>query len=105
MLRARLSRIFPKISDAMKVAVVAAEMTPYAKAGGLADVIGALPVELEGCGARVCVVIPGYKTALESLAHRGGWRRIQCDGRGWTASASASARDRRGRRADFLHHA
>ncbi len=68
MLRARLSRIFPKISDAMKVAVVAAEMTPYAKSGGLADVIGALPVELEGCGARVCVVMPGYKTALESLA-------------------------------------
>ena len=52
----------------MKVAVVAAEMSPYAKAGGLADVIGALPVELEGCGARVCVVMPGYKTALASLA-------------------------------------
>ncbi len=51
----------------MKVAVVAAEMTPYAKAGGLADVIGALPVELEGCGARACVVIPGYKTALTAL--------------------------------------
>lgn len=66
--RAHLSRIFRKISDVMKVAVVAAEMTPYAKAGGLADVIGALPVELEGCGARVCVVIPGYKTALAVLA-------------------------------------
>jgi starch synthase len=51
----------------MKVAVVAAEMTPYAKAGGLADVIGALPAELEGCGAEVCVVIPGYKTALAAL--------------------------------------
>ncbi|HZY58271.1 MAG TPA: glycogen/starch synthase, partial [Candidatus Binataceae bacterium] len=52
----------------MKVAVVAAEMTPYAKAGGLADVIGALPVELEECGARVCVVMPGYKAALAALA-------------------------------------
>ena len=51
----------------MKVAVVAAEMTPYAKAGGLADVIGALPVELEACGARACVVIPGYKIALAAL--------------------------------------
>jgi starch synthase len=51
----------------MKVAVVAAEMAPYAKAGGLADVIGALPVELQACGARVSVVMPGYKCALEAL--------------------------------------
>jgi starch synthase len=51
----------------MKVAVVAAEMTPYAKAGGLADVIGALPAELQGCGAMVSVVIPGYKAALAAL--------------------------------------
>jgi starch synthase len=52
----------------MKVAVVAAEMTPYAKVGGLADVIGALPVELAGQGAMVCVVMPGYKSALAALA-------------------------------------
>ncbi len=51
----------------MKVAVVAAEMAPYAKAGGLADVIGALPAELQGCGALVSVVIPGYKCALAAL--------------------------------------
>ncbi|HEY2105171.1 MAG TPA: glycogen synthase GlgA [Candidatus Binataceae bacterium] len=51
----------------MKVAVVAAEMAPYAKAGGLADVIGALPMELAACGGRVCVVMPGYKSALAAL--------------------------------------
>jgi len=51
----------------MKVAVVAAEMAPYAKAGGLADVIGALPVELAACGARVSVVMPGYRGALAAL--------------------------------------
>jgi starch synthase len=51
----------------MKVAVVAAEMTPYAKVGGLADVIGSLPVDLAGRGARVCVVMPGYKSALAAL--------------------------------------
>jgi starch synthase len=51
----------------MKVAVVAAEMAPYAKAGGLADVIAALPAELTACGARVCVVMPGYKPALAAL--------------------------------------
>jgi starch synthase len=52
---------------AMKVAVVAAEMTPYAKAGGLADVIGALPAELADCGARVSVIIPGYKSTLAAI--------------------------------------
>jgi starch synthase len=51
----------------MKVAVVAAEMAPYAKAGGLADVIGALPAELAPYGARTCVVMPGYKSALAAL--------------------------------------
>jgi starch synthase len=51
----------------MKVAVVAAEMAPYAKAGGLADVIGALPMELAACGSRVSVVMPGYKSALAAL--------------------------------------
>src|ERR1700747_948162 len=51
----------------MKVAVGAAEMAPYVKGGGLADVIGALPVELAACGARPCVVIPGYKLALAAL--------------------------------------
>ncbi len=51
----------------MKVALVAAEMAPYAKAGGLADVIGALPAALAECGARVSVVIPGYRCALAAL--------------------------------------
>jgi starch synthase len=42
-------------------------MTPYAKAGGLADVIGALPAALAERGAQVSVILPGYKPALERL--------------------------------------
>lgn len=50
-----------------KIAIVAAEMTPYAKAGGLADVIGALPQALAAEGAQVVVVLPGHKAALQKL--------------------------------------
>jgi starch synthase len=53
--------------NSFKVAIVAAEMTPYAKVGGLADVIGALPAALAQRGAQVSVILPGYKTALEKL--------------------------------------
>jgi len=50
-----------------KIAIVAAEMTPYAKVGGLADVIGSLPSALATEGAEVCVVIPGYRSAVQKL--------------------------------------
>jgi starch synthase len=52
----------------MKIAIIAAETTPWAKAGGLADVIGALPIALARAGAQVAVVLPGYKGALRALA-------------------------------------
>jgi starch synthase len=40
--------------------MVASECSPFAKAGGLADVIGALPVFLKKLGHEVIVVIPKY---------------------------------------------
>ena len=52
----------------MKIAIVAAEITPYAKAGGLADVIGALPGALAAAGCEVSVVFPGYRSALKILS-------------------------------------
>jgi starch synthase len=52
----------------MKVAIVAAEIGPYAKAGGLADVIGALPQALNRCGAEVCAIVPAYKMLLDKVA-------------------------------------
>jgi len=44
----------------MKIAFVAAEAVPYAKTGGLADVAGSLPKELERLGCEVKLFIPKY---------------------------------------------
>ncbi|MGO9452400.1 MAG: glycogen synthase GlgA [Candidatus Binataceae bacterium] len=52
----------------MKIAIVAAEISPWAKAGGLADVIGALPAALKRAGADPVVILPGYSSILTSLA-------------------------------------
>lgn len=45
----------------MKILMVASEATPFAKTGGLADVIGALPAALAERGEQVGVVMPLYK--------------------------------------------
>ena len=45
----------------MKVLLVASEAAPYAKTGGLADVIGALPSALNKLGADARVILPYYK--------------------------------------------
>jgi len=44
----------------MKIAFVSTECVPYAKTGGLADVAGSLPVELQKLGCEVKVFIPKY---------------------------------------------
>ena len=48
-----------------KIAIVAAEIAPEAKAGGLADVIAALPRAMAGRGAEPCVILPGYRALLQ----------------------------------------
>jgi len=48
----------------MNVLFVASEATPFAKTGGLADVAGALPVELARLGHDVTVIMPAYRQAL-----------------------------------------
>jgi len=45
----------------MKIAMIASEVVPFAKTGGLADVANALPLALEYCGHEVIVIMPGYK--------------------------------------------
>ncbi len=45
--------------------MMASEMVPYCKTGGLADVIGALPVELANLGANVTVFLPYYRAVAE----------------------------------------
>jgi starch synthase len=46
----------------MRVVMVAAECLPFAKAGGLGDVIGVLPVELEKLGLDVSILLPRYRS-------------------------------------------
>jgi starch synthase len=50
----------------VKIAIVAAEIGPLAKAGGLADVIGALPQAYKRAGAEPCVIMPGYRVLMDS---------------------------------------
>jgi starch synthase len=45
----------------MNILMVASEATPFAKTGGLADVLGGLPPALAAHGEQVAVVIPGYR--------------------------------------------
>jgi starch synthase len=45
----------------MHIVMLAAEAAPLAKAGGLADVLGALPPELARVGFTISVIIPNYR--------------------------------------------
>ena len=44
----------------MTILFAASEMVPFCKTGGLADVIGALPLELAEMGHDISVMLPGY---------------------------------------------
>jgi len=50
----------------MRVAMVSYEVYPFAKVGGLADVVGALPKYLERQGVEVDVYMPFHKTVEEN---------------------------------------
>lgn len=49
----------------LKVLIVASEVSPYAKSGGLGDVTGSLPKALLKAGVDVRVVFPKYRTIKE----------------------------------------
>ncbi|ANU09053.1 glycogen synthase [Planococcus antarcticus DSM 14505] len=49
----------------MKIIMAAAECAPFAKAGGLADVMGALPKELSRLGHELNVIVPKYSLISE----------------------------------------
>jgi starch synthase len=67
-----------------KVLFLASEMTPFAKVGGLADVVGTLPAALQALGVDARVVMPLYApikrrfidrmTLLDERTIRLGWR-------------------------------
>ena len=64
----------------LKVYMLAAEIVPFIKVGGLADVVGALPKALQALGHDVRLVMPRYRqvdperfgltTIIESLSVR-----------------------------------
>ena len=45
----------------MRIAMIAAEVAPYAKTGGLADVLAALPKHVAMLGHEVCLFVPKYR--------------------------------------------
>jgi starch synthase len=55
----------------MKVLLVASEMYPLAKVGGLADVISILPKKLKNLDCDVRVILPYYKRVKRSLSELG----------------------------------
>ena len=50
----------------MRILLATSEAVPFAKTGGLADVCGALPVELAKLGHEPVVFLPAYRQALSS---------------------------------------
>ncbi|MHB8707819.1 MAG: glycogen synthase GlgA [Desulfuromonadales bacterium] len=46
----------------LRILMVASEATPFAKTGGLGDVLGSLPPELRACGVDVRLVLPWYRS-------------------------------------------
>ena len=54
----------------MKIALLASEGAPYAKSGGLGDVMEALPAALSRIeGNQVTLLFPYYKTIKENSAY------------------------------------
>jgi starch synthase len=51
----------------MRVVMLAPEAHPYAKTGGLADVLAALPHALASAGVEVTICIPGFRSALHAV--------------------------------------
>src|SRR4051812_16086456 len=47
-------------SNVSRVLMISSEAAPFAKTGGLADVVGALPAALQAMGDEVAVVLPRY---------------------------------------------
>ena len=54
----------------MKILMVASEAAPFAKTGGLADVVGSLPAALKSLGHEVAVLLPRYRAVDLKSARR-----------------------------------
>lgn len=64
----------------MKILVVASEVAPFAKTGGLADVTGSLPKEIKRIGHDVRIIIPYYKAVEKGgFAVRKGRKNVEVE--------------------------
>jgi starch synthase len=50
----------------MKIAMISSEIVPYAKTGGLADVVGTLSAALAQRGHELTLIMPFYPAVLQS---------------------------------------
>jgi starch synthase len=89
------------IMETMRILMVASETLPFAKTGGLADVLGALPPALARLGHIVDVIIPRYRGI--AAGEPAGSLRVPLGGQVAEASMSAVAAD--GVRTLFVGHA
>lgn len=56
----------PGVRRKIRVLLAASEALPFAKTGGLGDVVGSLPRALRHAGAKVSVIMPNYGTIPEN---------------------------------------
>jgi len=54
------------IVPSLHVAMASPEIAPFAKTGGLSDVLDSLPKALERLGLRVSLIMPAYRSVLQS---------------------------------------
>ena len=50
----------------MNIVLITSEVVPFSKTGGLADVCGTLPIELEKLGHQVSVFVPAYRSIWQT---------------------------------------
>lgn len=56
--------------DRLNIVMAASEAVPYAKTGGLADVVGALSLELAKLKHQVTLIVPDYRSHISSRSHQ-----------------------------------
>ena len=56
--------------DRLNIVMAASEAVPYAKTGGLADVVGALSLELAKLKHRVTLIVPDYRTHISGRSRQ-----------------------------------
>ena len=49
----------------MKIAMISPEIAPFAKTGGLADVVETLSLALARRGHELSLIVPAYRSVLE----------------------------------------